>query len=109
MEMGQQQVCNVGGVDVDPHQLQRRPVPTIDQEMPAVIEREQNGGVTALRVRECGAGSEHDDPHCSVSLLFMALHSPLAEPLRVKLSGPSEGSITLTDMTGSAHLLYPYE
>ena len=63
MQMGEEQVADIGRVDVDAHQLTRRAMPAIEHQVAAAVERDQDRGVAAIGVGQCRAGSEHHDPH----------------------------------------------
>ena len=69
VEMSEQQVLNIGRIDVNSHHLPSRPVTAIDQEMAAIAEGEQDRSVAAFWVRERSSSPEHDDSHCIVPFL----------------------------------------
>jgi hypothetical protein len=66
VEMAEQQVRNIGGVDVNSHQLPRRSMAAIDQEMAAVGESDEDRSMAAFRVRQRSASPKHDDLHSIV-------------------------------------------
>jgi hypothetical protein len=66
VEMSEQQVRNIGRIDVNSHQLPGRSMTAIDQEMAAIAEGEEDRGVAAFRVRQRSASPQHDNLHCIV-------------------------------------------
>ncbi len=58
-----EEMRDVGRIDVDAHHLPRRAMAAVEQEMPAVVQGEQDRGVAAVRIGQRSPGAEQDDPH----------------------------------------------